>query len=84
MKKPYLSLRKFFPFFLAYLMDPSLMPVALAAFLMELNLAGFMSSQEIINDLLSYKGLKPNIAFKSFDLELLIALNPLPFINSLN
>ena len=41
------------------------MPVAVAAFLMELNLVGFMSSQEIINDLLSYKGLKLNIAFKS-------------------
>ena len=49
-------------------MDPSLTPTALAAFLMEPNSVGSMSSEEITNDLLSYKGLKPNIAFKSFDL----------------
>ena len=60
------------------------MPVALAAFLIVLNSAGSMCSEEITNDLLSYKGLKPNITFKSFDLELLLSLNPLLFMNSLN
>ena len=49
-------------------MDPSLTPIALAALLMETNSVGSMASEEIINDLLSYKGLKPSIAFRSFTL----------------
>ena len=49
-------------------MDPSLKPIALAALVMDVNSVGSMSSDEIANDLLSYKILKPNIALKSFDL----------------
>ena len=44
------------------------MPIALAAFLKESNVVGFMSSEEITNVLLSYIDLKPNLAFNSFNL----------------
>ena len=44
------------------------MPVALEAFLKESNAVGLMLSEEIDNVLLSYIGLKPNLAFKSFRL----------------
>ena len=60
------------------------MPVALEAFLKESNVVGLMPSEEIINVRLSYIGLKPNLAFKSFNLYLFLPLNPLPFMNSLN
>ena len=54
--------------FFACLIAPSVALIALAAFLIESNVVGFMSSEEITNVLLSYKGLKPNIAFNSFNL----------------
>ena len=44
------------------------MPVALEAFLKESNVVGLMSSEEIVNVLLSYIDLKGNLAFKSFNL----------------
>ena len=42
------------------------MPVELAGCLKELNVVGSMSSEEIVNVCLSYIGLKPNLAFKIF------------------
>ena len=62
----FLSLRSLSHCF-AYLMTPSPTPIALAAFLMESNVVGSMSSEEITNVLLSYIGLKPNLAFNSFN-----------------
>ena len=64
----FLLLRKSLPLFLAYLMTPSPTPIALAAFLIESNSVGFMSLEEITNVLLSYIGLKPNLAGNSFNL----------------
>ena len=60
------------------------MPVALEAFPKVSNVLGPMSSEEITNVLLSYRGLKPNLAFNSFDLQLFLSLNHLLFMNSLN
>ena len=44
------------------------MPVALEAFLKESKVVGFKSSDEIVNVRLSYIDVKPNLAFKSFNL----------------
>ena len=63
----FLSLRSL-SYCFAYLMTPSPTPIVLAAFLMESNVVGSMSSEEITNVLLSYIGLKPNLAFNSFNL----------------
>ena len=60
------------------------MPVALEAFLNKSNVVGFKPSEEIVNVLLSYIGLKPNLTFKSFNLYSFLPLNLLPFMNSLN
>ena len=60
------------------------MLVALEAFLKESNVVGSKSLEEIVNVLLSYIGLKPNLAFKSFNLYSFLPLNLLPFMNSLN
>ena len=57
------------------------MPVALEAFLKESNVEGLMSSEEIVNICLSYIGLKPNLAFSSFNLYSFLPLNPLPFFH---
>ena len=52
----------------AYLRAPYVTSIALAAFLKESNVVGSMCSEEITNVLLSYIGLKPNLAFNSFNL----------------
>ena len=52
----------------AYLRVPYATLIALAAFLKESNAVGSMSSEEITNVLLLYIGLKPNLAFNSFNL----------------
>ena len=51
-----------------YLRAPYDTLIALAAFLKESNVIGSLSSEEIMNVLLSYIGLKPNLAFNSFNL----------------
>ena len=54
--------------FFTWIRVPYVTPIALAAFLKELNVVGSMSSKEMTNVLLLYKGLKPNLAFNSFNL----------------
>ena len=61
-------LTKSLSLYFAYLRAPYLKPIALAAFLKESNVVGSMSFEEITNVPLSYVGLKPNLAFNSFNL----------------
>ena len=50
--------------FLTYLLIPSPMPIALAAFLIDLNLEGSMPSEKTSNAFLLTKSLKLNLFFK--------------------
>ena len=59
---------KFLSLSFAYLRAPYVTSIALAAFLKESNVVGSMTFEEITNVLLSYIGLKPNLAFNSFNL----------------
>ena len=61
-------LMKFLSLSFAYLRVPYVTLIALAAFFKESNVVSSMSSKEIANVLLSYIGLKPNLAFNSFNL----------------
>ena len=56
-------LMKSVSWFFAYLRVPYVTPIALTAFLKESNVVGSMSSEKITKVLLSYIGLKPNLAF---------------------
>ena len=61
-------LAKFVCLSFAYLRVPYVTSIALAAFLKDSNVVCSMSSKEITNVFLSYIGLKPNLAFNSFNL----------------